>query len=68
MDVVIWKCGEMNLHSTQKCGSIHTFKLTSETWLIGIPYVHIYPLWYTKCHLLAYTYTHWHCTKLAHNF
>jgi len=42
MDVFIGKCGEMNLHSTQKCGSIHTFKLISETWLICIPCVHIY--------------------------
>jgi len=28
---------------------------------------YIYLLWYTRCHLLAYTYIHWHCTKLAHN-
>jgi hypothetical protein len=29
---------------------------------------YIYPLRYTGRHLLAYTYIHCHCTKLAHNF
>ena len=42
MNVVTGKCGEIFLPSTQKCGSIQTFKLISETWLMGIPCVYIY--------------------------